>query len=86
MVAKETKAKIGQQIGFKHIVGAHGDALVASQRLARKTVGRQSRAACNGSKCSQSMVPEIGEAIAAKEVQLFRRIVVNADIEIIVVE
>src|ERR1700736_2712931 len=86
MVAKKTKAKISQQAGSKHIIGADGHALVTGQGLTRKAVGRQSRTSGDGPKCSQSMVPEVGEAVAAKEVQLFRDIVVDANIEIVVVE
>ena len=86
VVAKEPKSEVDQQIGSEHIVSAHGDALVPSQRLACEAVGRQSRASCDGPKRSQGMLPEVGEAVAAKEVQLFRDIVVNANIEIIVVE
>jgi hypothetical protein len=78
VVAKEAKPEVNQQVGFKHIIGARGDVLVPCQRLARKTVGRQSRASSNGSKHSQGMLPEVGEAVTAKEVQLFRGVVVDA--------
>src|SRR5690242_18354166 len=86
VVAKETKSEVNQQVGFEHIIGTHSDALVPSQGLTCKAVGRQSRTSGNGPKCSHSMVPEVGEAVATKEVQLFRDIVVDANIEIVVVE
>src|ERR1700680_2206627 len=70
VVAKETKSEVNQQVGFEHIIGTHGNALVQGQGLTSKAVGRQSRTSGDGPKCSQSMMPEVGETVATKEVQL----------------
>src|ERR1700730_17687414 len=83
VVAKEAKSEVNQQVGFEHIIGTHGNALVPSQGLTRKVVGGQSRTSGDGPKCSQSVVPEVGEAVAAKEVQPLRGTVVDGNMKFV---
>ncbi len=86
VVAEEPKSEVAQQVGVQHITKSSGDALIACQRLTRKTVRRQSRPSHKGSKGSHGMLTEVCEAISSKESQLFPTVVVDTNIEIVVVE
>src|SRR5207248_406157 len=80
------EAKIGNEGGADGVGVSQGKALVARERRARKIEPRESRAARLLAKSARSVFREIADRVASKDAGLFRQVVVEAAVVLVVAE